>query len=98
MKKEFIDFLSFLGITSKYLINGFIGGAIWAIHNRANIWDALRQIVIGGIVAGYCTDIIATRVDVHFMGFISFVIGIIGMALIDTLYKSVLKKIKAMFQ
>jgi hypothetical protein len=61
MKKELIDFLGNLGITWKYLANGVIGGAAWSFHTKSDIFDSIRQIFIGGMVAGFTTPLIAER-------------------------------------
>jgi hypothetical protein len=97
MKIDVISLLAQLGIAWKYLVNGVIGGAVWAIHSGAKFWDGVRQIIVGGLVAGYFTPVIAEKLNMTYTGFISFVIGIIGMAVVDTIYLWTVKKVRLLF-
>jgi hypothetical protein len=94
MKKDIIDFLGNLGITWKYLANGVIGGAAWSFHTKSDIFDSIRQIFIGGMVAGFTTPLIAERVGIKLVGFLSYVVGVVGMVAIDYTYKLVVRKLK----
>lgn len=98
MKNEIFSNLDLdnLGIGIKYLINGVIGAIIWAIYRKAKIVDAIRQVIIGGVVAGYFTPVIIakTNMQMEFVGFTSFVVGMLGMVIIDTIYKTVADKIR----
>lgn len=97
-KTDVIDFLESIGIGYKYLINGFIGSVIWSIYKKTKFVAALRQIIIGSVVAGYLTPLIAYSENIpnHFMSALSFVVGMIGMVIIDSLYNYVIGKIKAL--
>lgn len=96
MKTEFISvltsiaqFLENLGVAWKYVINGLIGATIWSIYKKDKFLTSVRQIIIGGVVAGYCTPILTTKINIslEYVGFTSFVIGMLGMVIIDSLYK-----------
>jgi hypothetical protein len=97
MKYDFFHLLDDLGLVWKYALNGFIGGLIWSMYKKSKFWEAFRQIIIGGIVSGYFTPVIVnkTNMDLSFIGFTSFVIGMLGMVIVDSIYKYVLKLIKA---
>lgn len=96
MKNELIQFLELLGIGWKYLINGLVGGVVWSIYKKSKFWEAFRQIIIGGIVSGYFTPVILakTGMDLAFVGFTSFIVGMMGMIIVDNMYKYVAKQIK----
>lgn len=96
MKNEFVEFLESLGIGWKYLINGLIGGVIWSMYKKSKFWESLRQVVIGGVVSAYSTPVILakTGMDLAFVGFTSFIVGMMGMIIVDNIYKYVLDKIK----
>jgi LytS/YehU family sensor histidine kinase len=96
MKYDIFAFLDDLGLVWKYAINGFIGGLIWSMYKKSKFWEAFRQIIIGGIVSGYFTPVIVakTNMDLSFVGFTSFVIGMLGMVIVDSLYKYLVKLIK----
>lgn len=96
MKYEFVNFLSAagqflenIGIAWKYVINGLIGATIWSIYKKDKFLTSVRQIIIGGVVAGYCTPILTSKIglSLEYVGFTSFVIGMLGMVIIDSLYK-----------
>lgn len=89
MKYDFLKFLDDLGLVWKYALNGFIGGLIWSMYKKSKFWEAFRQIIIGGIVSGYFTPVIVakTGMDLSYIGFTSFVIGMLGMVIVDSLYK-----------
>lgn len=97
MKNEFLTFLDDLGIAWKFVINGLIGGAIWSLYKKLNFWPAVRQIIIGGTVAGYTTPFIISKVSPEYAGFISFVLGITGMAVIEIIYKWGVEKLRSLF-
>lgn len=97
MKNDFVAFLSQLGVEWKYVINGLVGGAVWSLYKKADFWSSVRQIVIGGIVSGYTTPFILEKTSPNSAGFISFTLGIIGMVLIDLIYKWGVEKLKALF-
>jgi hypothetical protein len=97
MKNDFLNFLSALGIGYKYALNGIVGGFVWSLHNGSKFWEGLRQIIVGGLVAGYATPVIAERMNMNYTGFLSFVIGIIGMAVVDSIYKWTVRKVKLLF-
>jgi hypothetical protein len=94
---NFVSILSELGIGWKYLINGLIGGVVYAVYNKSKIWDALRQVFIGGMVSAYTTPLIAAKLSIDYVGFLSFVIGLVGMVVIDSIIKWIIKKIKLLF-
>ena len=96
MKYDFFDLLNDLGLVWKYAINGLIGGLIWSMYKKSKFWVAFRQIVIGGVVSGYFTPVIVnkTNMDLSFIGFTSFVIGMLGMVILDSIYKYVVKLLK----
>lgn len=89
MKNDLIRMLDELGIVFKYLINGLIGGFIWSLYKKSKFWEAVRQIFIGGVVSGYFTPIIVGKGDlpIEAVGFTSFIIGMMGMVIIDSTYK-----------
>lgn len=97
MKNEFfnsvVTFLNSLGIIWKYLVNGFIGATVWAIYKKEKFLAAIRQIIIGSFVAGYFTPIVVDKasVSIDYVGSISFIIGMLGMVLIDSAYRYVIR-------
>lgn len=96
MKYGILNFLEELGIIWKFAINGLIGGAIWSIYKKSKFGEALRQVVIGGVVSGYFTPVIVskTNMQMELVGFTSFVIGMLGMVILDSIYTHVIKLIK----
>lgn len=93
---SFLEFLNDLGIGWKYLLNGFIGAVVWSIYKKLRLIEALRQILIGSIVAGYITPLIAYKeaIPIEYMAALSFIIGMMGMIIIDGIYKYIAGKIK----
>lgn len=96
MNFNFFDFLNEVGIGYKYLINGFIGAVIWSVYKKLRLIEALRQILIGSIVAGYITPLVAYKeaIPIEYMAALSFIIGMMGMIIIDGIYKFIASKIK----
>jgi hypothetical protein len=96
MKNNIFTFLDSLGFVWKYGINGLIGGFIWSLYKKAKFWGAFRQIIIGGAVSGYFTPVIVNRynMDLSLIGFTSFVMGMLGMVIIDSAYKYVIANYK----
>ncbi len=96
MKHSIFNFLEDLGLVWKYAINGLIGGFIWSLYKKSKFWEAFRQILIGGIVSGYFTPVIVSKfgMDLALTGFTSFVIGMLGMVIIDSAYKYALSNYK----
>lgn len=96
MKNDILGFLDDMGLGWKYALNGFIGGLIWSMYRKSKFWEALRQVFIGGIVSGYFTPVIVakTNMGLSFIGFTSFVVGMLGMVIVDSIYKYVYKLIK----
>jgi len=96
MKHDLLRLFDDLGIAFKYLLNGLVGGFIFSLYKRSKFWEAVRQIVIGGVVAGYFTPVIVerTEMNMNYVGFTSFVVGMTGMVIIDTIYKYVATRIK----
>lgn len=96
MNFNFFDFLNDVGIGYKYLINGFIGAVVWSIYKKLKLIEALRQILIGSVVAGYITPLIAYKeaIPIEYMAALSFIIGMMGMIIIDGIYKYIAGKIK----
>lgn len=96
MKYDILQFLDDLGLVWKYAINGLIGGLIWSMYKKSKFWEAFRQVIIGGVVSGYFTPVIVTKtnMDMSLVGFTSFVMGMLGMVIIDSLYKYVLSNYK----
>ena len=92
MKDHILSFLEDLGLVWKYALNGLIGGLIWSMYKKSKFWEAFRQIIIGGVVSGYFTPVIVakTNMEMSLVGFTSFVIGMLGMVIIDSLYKYVI--------
>lgn len=92
----FIDFLNDLGLVWKYALNGLVGGFIWSLYKKKKFWECVRQVIIGGVVSGYFTPVIVvkTNMDLSYVGFTSFVIGLLGLVIIDSIYKVVIGKIK----
>lgn len=89
MQNSFLGFLDHLGLIWRYAINGLIGGFIWSLYKKSKFIESFRQIITGGVVSGYFTPVIVHKVhmDMSFIGFTSFVIGMLGMVIIDTVYK-----------
>lgn len=96
-ENDVISFLESLGLGWKYLVNGLIGGFIWSIHKKSKFWEAVRQVFTGGIVSGYFTPFIIEKTSVNYAGFISFIIGMIGMVVVDVVYKWAVSKFKLLF-
>lgn len=96
MKNDLIRMLEDFGIVFKYLINGLIGGFIFSLYKKSKFWESVRQIIIGGIIAGYFTPVIIsqTQMDMNYVGFTSFVVGMTGMVIIDSIYKYVASRFK----
>jgi uncharacterized membrane protein YeaQ/YmgE (transglycosylase-associated protein family) len=96
MKNDFQHFLDSIGLAWNYAVNGLIGGAIWSLYKKSNFLEALRQIIIGAAVAGYLTPVIVSKasMNVETVGATSFVVGMMGMVIIDSIYKYVAKNIK----
>jgi uncharacterized membrane protein YeaQ/YmgE (transglycosylase-associated protein family) len=96
MKFDFLKFVSDLGISYKYLVNGFIGAFVWSIYKKMRLLAAIRQILIGSLVAGYVTPLIAfgERIGPQYMSALSFVVGMLGMILVDSVYKYLRDKVK----
>lgn len=97
MKNEIVNFLNELGFGYKFLINGFIGGLVYAIYKKSKFWDSVRQVFVGSIVSAYITPIIAEKLSLTYVGFLSFTIGMVGMVVVDLIYKWIVKKIKLLF-
>jgi ABC-type xylose transport system permease subunit len=95
-KTQLVEFLESLGIESKYLINGFVGGIVWSLYKKLAFTEALRQVIIGCLVAGYLTPLIAHSASfpVEFISALAFVIGMMGMVIIDGIYKFVVNKLR----
>lgn len=96
MKNDFVLFLEKLGLSWPYLVNGIVGGSIWAIYKKEKWLDAVRQIVIGGVVSGYATPVIVakTSISLAMTGFISFTTGVAGLVIIDGIYSFIKKQVK----
>jgi ABC-type xylose transport system permease subunit len=93
---NFFDLLNEMGIGWRYLLNGLIGAVVWSIYKKLRLIEALRQILIGSIVAGYITPLIAYKeaIPIEYMAALSFIIGMMGMIIIDGIYKYIAGKIK----
>jgi uncharacterized membrane protein YeaQ/YmgE (transglycosylase-associated protein family) len=89
MKFSLLDFLNDLGLVWKYAINGLIGGFIWSLYKKSKFWEGFRQVIIGGVVSGYFTPVVVTKfqMDLSLIGFTSFIIGMLGMVIVDSAYK-----------
>ncbi len=96
MKFDFLKFVSEIGISYKYLVNGFVGAFVWSIYKKLRFWEAVRQILIGSLVAGYVTPLIAfgERIGQQYISALSFVVGMMGMILVDSVYKYLKDKVK----
>lgn len=97
MKFDILHFLDELGLVWKYAINGLIGGLIWSMYKKSNFWESFRQIFIGGVVSGYFTPVIVFKAemkDMSLIGFTSFVVGMLGMVIVDSIYKYAVRLIK----
>ncbi len=96
MKNDLVHFLNELGIAWKYLINGFIGAFIWSIYRKSKFVEGLRQVLIGSFISGYFTPVLAARLDLtlELLGFTSFIVGMLGMVIVDSIYKYAVDKIK----
>lgn len=91
MKEDILRLLDDLGLVWKYALNGLIGGFIWSVYKKSKFWEAFRQILIGGVVSGYFTPVIIAKsnMDMSLVGFTSFVVGMLGMVILDSIYKYV---------
>lgn len=96
MKNEFVKFLEDMGIGWKFVINGFIGATVWSLFKKSKFLEALRQILIGSLVAGYLTPLIANREGIpqEFLASLSFIIGMLGMIIIEYPYLYLAGKLK----
>jgi hypothetical protein len=96
MRFDLLKFLDDIGIGHKYLLNGFIGAFVWSIYKKLRLLEAVRQILIGSIVAGYVTPLVAYKeqIPIEYMAALSFIIGMMGMIIIDSAYKYIANKIK----
>lgn len=97
MKNDLVGFFAQLGIVWKYVVNGAIGGLVWSIYKKSKFWEAFRLVFVGSIVSGYATPFIIEETSVKDAGFISFVVGMIGMVIVESIYKWAYKKIKLLF-
>jgi hypothetical protein len=77
MKFDVLKFLEDTGIGYRYLINGFVGALIWSLYKKLRFIEAMRQIIIGSIVAGYITPLVAYKesIPIEYMAALSFIIG-----------------------
>lgn len=96
MKEDLLRLLDDLGLVWKYALNGLIGGLIWSVYKKSKFWEAFRQILIGGVVSGYFTPVIIakTSMEMELIGFTSFLIGMLGMVILDSIYKYAIDVIK----
>ena len=96
MDNGFLKFLSDIGIDYKYVLNGFIGAIIWSIYKKLKFWDAVRQVFIGSVVAGYVTPLIAYKenIPITYVSALSFIVGMMGLVIVDSIYKYIVNKIK----
>jgi hypothetical protein len=94
MKNDMISLLTELGLAWKYFINGFIGGFVWSVYKKLKFWEAIRQILVGSFVSGYATPFIVEKTSVNDAGFISFVVGMIAIVVVEIIYKWAVKKLK----
>jgi uncharacterized membrane protein YeaQ/YmgE (transglycosylase-associated protein family) len=96
MKADLLEFIQQTGVEMKYLFNGFIGALVWSLYKKLRFAEALRQIFIGSIVAGYVTPLIAFKeaIPLQYMAALSFVVGMMGMVIIDSIYKYIINKVK----
>lgn len=95
-KNGLIEFLDKLGLVWNFALNGLIGGVIWSIYKKSKFWESVRQMVVGSIIAGYLTPVIKAKTNMsdELMGCTSFVVGMLGMVIVDSIYKYVAKLIK----
>lgn len=96
MKENIFRLLDDLGLVWKYVINGLIGGLIWSMYKKSKFWEAFRQVIIGGIVSGYFTPVVVIKsnMDMSLVGFTSFIVGMLGMVIIDSIYKYIVENFK----
>jgi uncharacterized membrane protein YeaQ/YmgE (transglycosylase-associated protein family) len=80
MKFDLFELLEKTGIEYRYLINGFVGALVWSVYKKLRFTEALRQIIIGSIVAGYITPLIAYKeaIPIEYMAALSFIVGMMG--------------------
>jgi hypothetical protein len=97
MRIDPVSILSQLGLAWTDLCNGFVGAAIWAVHRKTKFWAAVRQMFIGGIVAGYSTPFLSKELSVKETGFLSFIVGTVGLVILENAYQWIAKKIKLLF-
>lgn len=96
MKFNLLEFIQETGIEYRYVVNGFIGALVWSLYKKLKFTEALRQIIIGSIVAGYITPLIAYReaIPLQYMAALSFIVGMMGMVIIDSIYKYIVGRYK----
>jgi uncharacterized membrane protein YeaQ/YmgE (transglycosylase-associated protein family) len=89
MKDNLLGFFEGLGLSYKYLINGFIGALVWSLYKKLSFLEAVRQVIIGSIVAGYITPIVAHQqaLPIEYMAALSFIVGMTGMIIIESIYQ-----------
>jgi len=97
MKNEFFSLFEQLGLAWKYLLDGLIGGLVWSVYKKSKFWESVRQIFVGGVVSGFTTPFIVEKTSLSDAGFISFVVGMIGMVIIEVVYKWGVGKLKLLF-
>jgi uncharacterized membrane protein YeaQ/YmgE (transglycosylase-associated protein family) len=96
MKFDILKFFEESGLEYRYVINGFIGAFVWSVYKKLKFSEALRQVVIGSLVAGYITPLIAYKesIPIEYMAALSFIVGMMGMVIIDSIYKFIVNKVK----
>jgi hypothetical protein len=96
MKNSFIEFLDSLGLMWNFALNGLIGGIVWSIYKKSKFLEAIRQMLVGSMIAGYLTPVIKSKTGMsdELMGCTSFVVGMLGMVIVDSIYKYAVGLIK----
>ncbi|HEY4874052.1 MAG TPA: hypothetical protein VIH86_00640 [Puia sp.] len=90
------NFLNLFGLSLINIINGAIGGVVWSVYKKSDLFEAIRQIFIGGLVSAYVTPIIGNKMN-SYTAFLSFTVGMVGMVAVDIIYKWAVRKIKLIF-
>lgn len=90
MKNIMIKILEEIGVAWQYAISGVLGAFAWSVHKKKKFWDGLRNIFCGGVVSAYATPFLANNLNVN-LSFLGFLVGIVGMNVLDEMYLLVVK-------
>lgn len=67
------------------LISGLVGAIAWSLYKKQNLWVAIRNIISGSLASVFLTPTVAEILKLN-ENFLSFIIGIVGMTLIEEIF------------